>query len=114
MKPRDPGDMFIVVAICPGLSTPLRLWLRSGRDDCRELNEPFDVFLQQRESIYYFLISFFRSRGPGDHPLVQGYGDEPPMTACGGYFIGGEISRNEQCPHEADLRRLRLRIKEAP
>ena len=36
-------------------------------------------------------------------------GDEPPMTACGGNFIGGEISRNEQCPHEADLRRLRLR-----
>ena len=20
------------------------------------------------------------------------------MTACGGFFIGGEISRNEQCP----------------
>ena len=36
-------------------------------------------------------------------------GDEPPMTACGGNLIGGEISRNEQCPHEADLRRLRLR-----
>ena len=32
------------------------------------------------------------------------------MTACGGYFIGGEIKRNEQCPHEADLRRLSLRI----
>ena len=24
--------------------------------------------------------------------------DEPPMTACGGIFIGGEISRNKQCP----------------
>ena len=24
--------------------------------------------------------------------------DEPPMTACGGNFIGGEIRRNEQCP----------------
>ena len=24
--------------------------------------------------------------------------------------IGGEINRNEQCPHEGDLRRLRLRI----
>ena len=36
-------------------------------------------------------------------------GDEPPMTACGGNLIGGEINRNEQCPHEADLRRLRLR-----
>jgi hypothetical protein len=36
--------------------------------------------------------------------------DEPPMTACGGNIIGGEISRNKQCPHEADLRRLRLRI----
>ena len=34
--------------------------------------------------------------------------DEPPMTACGGNFIGGEISRNEQCPHEADLRQLRF------
>jgi hypothetical protein len=31
------------------------------------------------------------------------------MTACGGNFIGGEISRNKQCPHQADLRRLRLR-----
>ena len=31
-------------------------------------------------------------------------GEEPPMTACGGNLIGGEISRNEQCPHEADLR----------
>ncbi|MBQ7656560.1 MAG: hypothetical protein IJS41_08645, partial [Clostridia bacterium] len=31
------------------------------------------------------------------------------MTACGGNLIGGEISRNKQCPHEADLRRLRLR-----
>ena len=35
--------------------------------------------------------------------------DEPPMTACGGNLIGGEIKRNEQCPHEADLRRLSLR-----
>jgi hypothetical protein len=24
--------------------------------------------------------------------------DEPPMTACGGILIGGEISRNKQCP----------------
>ena len=31
------------------------------------------------------------------------------MTACGGNFIGDEIRRNEQCPHEADLRRLSLR-----
>ena len=34
--------------------------------------------------------------------------DEPSMTACGGNLIDGEISRNKQCPHEADLRRLRL------
>ena len=39
-------------------------------------------------------------------------GDEPPMTACGGNFIGGEISRNKQSPKE--LRRLRLRMEEAP
>ncbi|MBR0409205.1 MAG: hypothetical protein IJI53_14340, partial [Clostridia bacterium] len=38
-----------------------------------------------------------------------GFRDEPPMTACGGNLIGGEISRNKQRPHEADLRRLRLR-----
>ena len=37
-------------------------------------------------------------------------GDEPPMTACGGNFIGGEISRNKQSRHESELRRLRLRI----
>ena len=35
--------------------------------------------------------------------------DEPPMTACGGNLIGGEISRNEQSRHEGELRRLRLR-----
>ena len=35
--------------------------------------------------------------------------DEPPMTASGGNFIGGEIARNKQYPHEADLRRLRAR-----
>ena len=35
------------------------------------------------------------------------------MTACGGIFIGGEFSRNEQCPHEADLRRLSLRDSSA-
>ena len=34
------------------------------------------------------------------------------MTACDGNFIGGEISRNKQSPKE--LRRLRLRIEEAP
>ena len=39
-------------------------------------------------------------------------GDEPPMTACDGNFIGGEISRNKQSPKE--LRRLRLRIEEDP
>ena len=31
------------------------------------------------------------------------------MTACGGNFIGLEVSRNEQAPHEGELRRLRLR-----
>jgi hypothetical protein len=42
-------------------------------------------------------------------PAAFSEGDEPPMTACGGNLIGGEISRNKQCPHEADLRRLRMR-----
>ena len=28
----------------------------------------------------------------------SGSRDEPPMTACGGNFIGGEISRNKQSP----------------
>ena len=48
---------------------------------------------------------------PAQHAEFDGYSpssywsrDEPPITACGGNFIGGEISRNEQCPHEADLR----------
>ncbi len=40
---------------------------------------------------------------------ASGPADESPMTACGGNFIGDEIMRNEQCPHEADLRRLSLR-----
>ena len=33
---------------------------------------------------------------PGD--VMASAPDEPPMTACGGNFIGGEIRRNEQCP----------------
>ena len=40
---------------------------------------------------------------------ASGPADESPMTACGGNIIGDEIRRNEQCPHEADLRRLSLR-----
>ena len=35
-------------------------------------------------------------------------------TACGGYFVKGEINRNEQCPHGGDLRRLRLRWYMSP
>ena len=34
------------------------------------------------------------------------------MIACGGNLMGGEISRNKQCPK--DLRRLRLRKKKPP
>ena len=34
------------------------------------------------------------------------------MTACGGNLMGGEFSRNKQCPK--DLRRLRLRKKKSP
>ena len=44
---------------------------------------------------------------------ASGPADEPPMTASGGNLIGDEIKRNEQCPHEADLRRLSLREKAA-
>ena len=44
-------------------------------------------------------------------PFLQPFpeGDEPPMAACGGNLIDGEISRNEQCPHEADLLLFRPR-----
>ena len=45
---------------------------------------------------------------PGNAVTGKTVGDEPPMTACGGNLIGGEISRNKQSPKE--LRRLRLRI----
>ena len=43
---------------------------------------------------------------------IRNYGsrDEPPMTACGGNFIGGEIKRNEHCPLVASsVARLRAR-----
>ncbi|MBR0219389.1 MAG: hypothetical protein IJQ33_09325, partial [Clostridia bacterium] len=50
-------------------------------------------------------LSNFRKRGSRE--IISLVGDEPPMTACGGSFIGGEISRNKQSPKE--LRRLRLR-----
>ena len=36
--------------------------------------------------------------------------DEARTTAGGGYHVRAEIDRNKQCPHEADLRRLRSRI----
>ena len=61
---------------------------------------------QQREHITLSKSSYIRYRGSRDlRPLV---GDEPPMTACGGNLIGGEISRNKQSRHEGELRRLRL------
>ena len=41
MKPRDLGDMYSIAGICPDLSAPLRLWLRSGRDDCGLLIDSF-------------------------------------------------------------------------
>lgn len=31
-------------------------------------------------------------------------GDEPPLTGSAGNIIGGEITRNEQCHHDGDLR----------
>ena len=62
---------------------------------------------RQAELVRLPQLRYFAGCGTrGIIPLVQ---DEPPMTACGGNLIGGEISRNKQCPHEADLRRLRLR-----
>jgi len=33
------------------------------------------------------------------------------MTACGGNFIGGEITRNKQSRHEGELRRLSVRTE---
>ncbi len=40
-------------------------------------------------------FSFFAVFPPGNPAGILGktVGDEPPMTACGGNFIGGEISR---------------------
>ena len=46
---------------------------------------------------------------PASNFANYGSRDEPRATACGGCLARGEINRNEQCPHEADLRRLRLR-----
>ena len=46
---------------------------------------------------------------PASDFASYGSRDEPPMTACGGNFIGGEISRNKQSPLWGELRRLRLR-----
>ena len=62
---------------------------------------------RQAEVVCLFHSSLFAYWCPEGEPLWRG--DEPPMTACGGNLIGGEISRNKQCPHQADLRRLRLR-----
>ena len=56
----------------------------------------------------FFINEVQEMKSPGSG--VQG--DEPSMTSCGGYFMGGEISRNKQCPK--DLRRLRLRTKKPP
>ncbi len=51
---------------------------------------------------------------PCDYGVQQLRTDEPPMTACDGNFIGDEISRNKQRPHEAGLRQLSLRERPAP
>ena len=66
-----------------------------------------DMYKQQSEFVYKhnYEISVFEGIGAS----CPWSGDEPPMIACGGNFIGGEIRRNKQCPHEADLRRLSLR-----
>ncbi len=59
-------------------------------------------------------FSFFAVFPPGNPERILGKtvrGDEPRATACGGSFARGEIGRNEQCPHEADLRRLSPRIR---
>ena len=62
---------------------------------------------RQAELVGLYQLRYFASCGSRVlRTLAQG---EPPMTACGGNLIGGEISRNEQCPLHADLRRLRLR-----
>ena len=50
----------------------------------------------------------------GDELRSKPLADEHPITASGGSIIGCEISRNEQYPHEADLRRMRLRYCDAP
>ena len=68
----------------------------------------------QRKQSQFGLTGCFRCRSPEDEVLwCRCTRDEPPMTACGGFLIGGEITRNEQCPHEADLRLLSVRIAEA-
>ena len=41
MKPRDLGVQYRIAAISSDLSTTLRIFLRFGRDDCRELIDSF-------------------------------------------------------------------------
>ena len=55
---------------------------------------------QQREPNRFYKFCLIRYCGSRD---------EARTTACGGYHVRAEISRNEQSRHEGELRRLRLR-----
>ena len=106
-----------------GFQPPNRCAKRTGK---REGNRPGENELSPDRFPSLFLCpeasNFAQPRVTGGGCLPSptcnfanyGSGDEPRATACGGCLARGEINRNEQCPHEADLRPLRLRIKEAP
>ena len=65
--------------------------------------EAFKLFVipaRQAEFVCLSQLRYFASCGSRD---------EARTAACGGCSVRAEINRNEQCPHQADLRRLRLR-----
>ena len=112
--------MFCLAALCfwPGvLRTPTRMRSirgKPGNNPLGKLAFPSDFpGLSWARNLHAFVTPARQANVVGYSQrrnfASYGFRDEPPMTACGGNLIGGEISRNKQCPHEADLRRLRLR-----
>ena len=77
------GKVYFPPRIFPGFLGPEALKLSVTPARQAEL-----VFLFQQRKIAYC----------GSRAVTALAQDEPPMTACGGNLIGGEISRNKQCP----------------
>ena len=101
--------IFSLVALCfwPGVfRTPTRMRSIRGKPGKirgeSELSQRIIPGLSWARNLHAFVTPARQANvvGYSQRRNFASYGsrDEPPMTACGGNLIGGEISRNKQCP----------------